>query len=82
MVTSGEVELNFPNICGNPTISASRAPSVAFEWYTIEYLTRHLYFLVYTRAFDACVYTEKIQMFRGIYLFRKGSLFGHFVTFQ
>ena len=33
----------------------------------MEYCTRHLYFLVYTRAFKASVYTKKIQVTSGIF---------------
>ena len=39
----------------------------ALPWYTVEYLTSHLYFLtIYTRL-ETCVYTEKIQMNRAIF---------------
>ena len=55
LTTCREMEPNFSNIFRNLTISASQAPSVAFERYTMKYPTRHLYFL----GIHTSVYTEK-----------------------
>ena len=66
LVTSRKIEPNFSNIFGNLTISASLAPSVAFEWYTMEYPTRHLYFLsIHTSLRRLCLYRKKFKCLVG-----------------
>ena len=57
--------LNFSKVVVYPTISSSRALSIAFKWYTMETI-RHLHFLSRHTRLKACVYSQKIQMTRGI----------------
>ena len=66
LVISRKIEPNFSNIFGNLTISASRAPSVAFEWYTMKYPTRHLYFVsIHTSLWRLCSYRKKFKCLVG-----------------